>query len=85
MVKYYPLIATLLIDLANSGHIIRMFKEQSSAGQSLVAIMMIILGLFAWERFFKYNNRPEDKFALWSTRIGMAFNAVVGVVVLYFR
>lgn len=84
MIKYFPIFATILIDLANIGHIQQMFREQSAAGQSLLSYVMILGALFMWEAFYRVRT-PDEKAAIWSARIGIAFILMVMCTVIYFR
>lgn len=84
MVKYFPILATVLLDSASLGHILQMFEQRSSAGQSVMAYVMIIGALILWERFYKLRT-PTETWAIWSARFGIVFNAVVLLIVLHFR
>lgn len=84
MVKYFPILATVMLDSAGIGHIVQMFKEQSSAGQSIFSYIMIIGALFLWEAFYRIRT-PGEKFAVWSARFGIGFNLAVLCAIVYYR
>lgn len=84
MVKYYPIIATVLLDSANLGHILRMVQERSAEGQSAMAYVLIIAALFFWEAFYRIRT-PNERVAIWTARFGILFNTLVLGTVLYFR
>jgi len=83
IIGYFPVLSTILIDLANIGHIIRMFQEKSSAGQNPYSYLMVILALVLWAEFYRVRT-PEEKIARWTAWFGVMFNlAVLGAVYWY--
>lgn len=84
MVKHFPVLATALIEVANVGQIVQMYREQSSAGQSAVSYVVVILALCLWERFFAIQT-PDQKSAAWTIRVSIVVNVFVVGSVIYFR
>ena len=84
LVKYFPVLATLLIEAASLGQIARMFQERSSAGQSFVSYLLLILALVLWERFYAIRT-PDEKPAVWTARASILVNILVASCVLYYR
>jgi hypothetical protein len=82
--SYLPLLATGVLQLSTLSQIGQMVLERSSASQSLIGWMLSNLGLTLWLVFFtRYT--PNERFAVWSGRIGLAVNIVGTMAVLLYR
>lgn len=84
MTRYYPVIATVLIELASVGHIVQMFQARSSAGQNPLSYLLLMGALVLWERYYSLET-PDQRPAIWTARASLVVNALVLAAVLYFR
>lgn len=84
--KWAPVVSILFIDVANIGHIWRMFSEQSAAGQSLVSWACVWIALVSWFNFYlRVTPGEEGKVARYSTILGIGVVTLVISSILYFR
>lgn len=79
-----PVIATVLLEYANVGQIIRMWSEHTAAGQSLWSWAAVFAALATYGVFFRVC-LPEQTWARRMNAIGLVMNAVVCGTVIYFR
>lgn len=84
MTRWLPVAATVLIECASFGQIIRMFREGTSAGQSFTSYLLLIAALILWERYYALET-PDQKPAVWTARASILVNVFVAAAVLYFR
>lgn len=84
--KWAPVVSIIFIDVANFGHIWRMFSEQSAAGQSLISWSCVLIALISWFNFY-YRVTPGDdgKVARYSTLFGISVVASVIASIVWFR
>lgn len=83
-VEKTPLVAVLLLEMANIQQLYRMWTEWTSAGQSVWGWVLVNLALWLWFNFYLVFNR-ENKFAVYGTAFGIVMNSAVIVSVLLFR
>lgn len=83
MTRYFPVLATILIELAGVGQMIRMFQVESSEGQNPFSYVLLIAALVLWERFYAIRT-PNEIPAIWTARVSIIINVIVLATVLYF-
>lgn len=84
IVKYTPVITTLLIESGAISQMIRMWKEGSADDQSLIGWFLIWCALLLWFNWYRVFT-PEQKFAKWSTVGGMIVNALAIATIIWYR
>lgn len=84
MTRYFPVLATALIECASLGQIIKMFQVRSSESQSATSYLLLIVALVLFERFYAIET-PDQRPALWTARVSIFVNACVLAAVLFFR
>ena len=84
LVSKTPLVTVVLLEFGNLSQLYRMWQERTSAGQSLWAWVSVGIALCLFLNFYRVVC-PEQKFAFWSTAVGIALNTCVWLTVLYFR
>lgn len=83
MIRYFPVFATVLIEAAGVGQMIRMIQVSSSEGQNPFSYLLIIAALVLWERFYAIQT-PNEKPAIWTARASILINILVLATVVYF-
>lgn len=84
VVTYLPILATILLEIANIQQIYRMCSERSSLGQSVWGWVSVNIALWIWLWFYKITC-PKEKVAIFATYMGIIVNLIVILVALYFR
>lgn len=84
LLKYFPILATVLFQLSTIGHIARMIKEKSSLGQEPLSWVFVLVGLFMWVAWYK-TFTPEHKIPFWSTVTQIIMGLIGLGVCVYFR
>lgn len=79
-----PIITTILLEWANISQMIRMWTEKTAEGQSLIAWLSVQFALWLWLNFYLVFT-PDQKFAIWGTRVGLIFNWGVIATIIWFR
>lgn len=77
-------LTVLLLESANIGQVWRMWTERTAAGQSLGSWISVGLALWLWCHFFRVC-APTERFAYWSTLLGITMNLLVILTVIYWR
>ena len=84
IVKYTPILTTVLLESAAISQMIRMFREGAADDQSLLGWIMIWCALLLWFNWYRVFT-PEQKFAKWSTIGGMVINTLGIASIVWFR
>lgn len=84
VVRNTPVVTTFFLEAANVGQILRMVKEQSALGQSLIGWALVWCALVLWWNFYRVCT-PNERRAYWATLVGIAMNTCVILTVIYFR
>jgi hypothetical protein len=79
-----PLVATGIFVFADFSQIVRMINEQTSAGQSLVGWIGILVALVMYATFFRVIT-PKEKLAFYCTVVNIAVIITLALTVAYFR
>lgn len=79
-----PIVTTFLLEAANVQQLVRMWTERTAAGQSLTAWMSVNVALWLWLQFY-HTFTPDQRLAIWGTRVGIALNSAVILTVVFFR
>jgi uncharacterized protein with PQ loop repeat len=82
--KRAPIVATILLEYANVGQLIRMWTYKTAAGQSLTAWFAVFLALCCYNQFYRIVT-PEQIWARRMSFVGILMNSAVCLTVLYFR
>lgn len=82
--KKAPIPATLLLEYANIGQLIRMWTYRTAAGQSLSSWFAVFLALCCYFQFYRIVT-PEQIWARRMALLGIFMNLAVCFTVLYFR
>jgi uncharacterized protein with PQ loop repeat len=82
--RYFPVLATILIELASIGQIVQMYREQSSVGHNPLSWTLLVVALILWERFYTICT-PNERPAIWTARVSVLMYIFVLGSVLYFR
>lgn len=83
-VKYYPVVATVIFEIATIGQILRMFSEQSAAGQEPLSWLLVTVGLSGWMFWYKITI-PDHKLVFYSVAVGTAVNSIAFITCVYFK
>jgi uncharacterized protein with PQ loop repeat len=83
-VSRYPAFAAILIEFGHMGQVARMWREQTSAGQSLTGWVILAIALCMWLRFYQVIT-PKEKFAKWATLSSIFMILFVIVTIVWFR
>lgn len=78
-----PLITTLLLESANASQLVRMWREHSALGQSILGWSMVNLALILWFIYYRVM-LPNQKLPQYCTAFGIAMNAAVIGTAAYF-
>jgi uncharacterized protein with PQ loop repeat len=84
VVSKAPIVASLLLEYANVGQLIRMRTEHTAAGQSLTSWLAVFVALLVWQNFY----RVCTPTMLWARRmnfLGICMNLSVIATVVHFR
>jgi len=84
IVTYSPIVTTCLLETANVGQMIRMWTHHTAAGQSLVSWACVQVALWLWANFYRVVT-PDQKWARFTIKIGIALNFGVMASVAWFR
>lgn len=84
LVDKTPLLAVMLLEVANIQQLIHMWTTWTSAGQSVGGWVCVHVALWLWLNFYLTFNR-ENKWAIWGTIVGIILNGAVILSVLFFR
>ena len=84
VVRLVPFATTALLESGNLFQLYQMWATGTAAGQSPWGWICVNGALILWLVWYSVFT-PEQRFAIWATRIGVAINACVIVSVLYFR
>jgi uncharacterized protein with PQ loop repeat len=84
VVKYTPIVTTVLLEGANCSQMLRMIREHTAEGQSLSAWIMVSAALFLWFNFYRICT-PDQKWAIRMQLAGIGINMCVIATVIYFR
>ena len=83
-VAFAPVAATMLLEYANVGQIVRMWTEQTAAGQSMWSWVAVFLALWCYNQFYRVC-LPDQRWAIRMNMVGMAMNVIVVGTIIYFR
>ena len=81
---YYPVIATIVFEMATGGQILRMIREKSAMGQEPVSWLLVILGLLGWAKWYK-KNTPEHKLPRFTAMGSAMFHTIALGICIYFK
>jgi hypothetical protein len=84
IVRYSPIVTTILLESSTIGHIFRMWLTRTSEGQSLLSWIYVILALTLWFNWYRVF-APTERLARWSTVVGMLTSSFGLFSVIYFR
>lgn len=79
-----PIVTTFLLEWASIGQSLRMYREQTAAGQSLTSWICVFFALALWWNFYRVIT-PNEKLAKWSTVGGMTVTLIGIGSVVYWR
>jgi hypothetical protein len=79
-----PLVATGIFVFADFSQIVRMVNERTSAGQSLIGWIGILIALLMYATFFRIIT-PKEKLAFYCTVINITIIIALTLTVAYFR
>jgi uncharacterized protein with PQ loop repeat len=79
-----PIIATIFIEGANIGQMIRIWTEHSAKGQSLSSWIAVVIALVIWFNFYRVIT-PHSKYAKWTAVVGIILNIGVIISIIWFR
>lgn len=79
-----PILTVFFLESANVSQLYRMWSEKTAEGQSLWGWMMVSAALLLWCNFYRVCC-PKERWALWTTMLGVFMNALVILSVVYFR
>lgn len=82
--KFWPFVATGILQVATFGQMIRMFREQSAKGQEPFSWLIVTLSIFGWALWYHIMT-PEHKFPKVAAIFSGVTNSLGLAVVIYFR
>jgi uncharacterized protein with PQ loop repeat len=80
--EYYPVAAQVLLEWANVSQLVRMWREHTAAGQSLVGWLSVFAALLLFLAFYRHKRLTT---VVYTTAFGLLMNTLVILTVLYFR
>jgi hypothetical protein len=83
-VSKFPLLSTLLLEIANISQLVRMWTEHSALGQSLLGWAAVWCALVLWYTYYKVM-LPTEKIPRYCQFVGILMNSAVICTVTYFR
>jgi len=84
IVKYTPILTSLLIESGVVSQLIRMWVNGAAADQSLIGWILVWFALLLWFNWYRIFT-PDQKWAKWSTVAGLAINTVAIFTVIWYR
>ncbi len=84
IVSYSPIATTCLLESANVGQMIRMWRFHTAAGQSLTSWVCVQLALWLWANWYRLIT-PDQWIARLTIKIGIALNFGVILSVIWWR
>lgn len=79
-----PIATSLLLDGGAVGQVLRMWREQSAVGQSLVSWIAVVVALVLWANFFRVIT-PHQMWARVTILLSIALNVGVVISVIWWR
>lgn len=79
-----PIATSLLLDGGAIGQIIRMWREKSALGQSLLSWMAVILALVLWANFYRVIT-PTQYWARLTILLSIALNVGIVASIVWWR
>ena len=79
-----PFVTSVLLEGGAVGQIVRMVREQTAAGQSLLSWIGVTFALVLWHNFYTVKT-PGERPAIWTARLGIVLNAGICCTIVYFR
>ena len=79
-----PIVASLLIDGGAVGQIVRMWRERSAEGQSLLSWCAVVVALLLWANFYRVIT-PDQRWARLAIGVSIVLNGAVALSVLWWR
>jgi uncharacterized protein with PQ loop repeat len=84
LVSKTPIVAVVLLELANVSQLTRMWSTGTADGQSVVGWMCVNVALLLWLNFY-LTFTPTQRWAIWGTVLGIGMNTSVILSVLWLR
>lgn len=84
IVKYTPIITSLLIESGVLSQMIRMWAMGSAMDQSLLGWIFVWCALLLWFNWYRVFT-PDQKFAKWSTIGGLVINTMAIFTIIWYR
>lgn len=79
-----PIVTSLLLDGGAVGQIVRMWREGSALGQSLLSWLAVILALVLWANFYRVIT-PAQYWARLTILLSIALNAGIVASIVWWR
>jgi hypothetical protein len=79
-----PILTACLLDGGAIGQIVRMWREQTAAGQSLTSWCAVVAALCLWLNFYRVIT-PDQKWAIRVQALSIAINIAIVATIVWFR
>ena len=81
-IEYFVLLFGLLMNIVPILHVAKMVKEKSSSGQSMIAVIILILGFCVWTF---YSIHINNSIMITTNIVGLITSMIYLSCILYFK